>query len=79
MEEAAIYERLTKIFRDIFADDQLIIKPNTTAKDIPGWDSTVMITIILAVQEKFNIRLRSRDVDQLSCVADLVAILKDRG
>ena len=45
------------------------------ARDVEGWDSAKMVTIILAVEDEFSIRMRSRDVDALRSVGDFVALI----
>ena len=70
-----IHSSLTEIFREAFSDDTLELKPETTAKDVPGWDSVRMVTLILAVEQTFGIRLRSREIDQLKCVGDFVSLI----
>ena len=48
--EAEIYGALTEIFRDVFNRDDLALKPELTAKDVPGWDSFKQIEIIMAAR-----------------------------
>ena len=78
MMEAEIYAGLTAIFRETFADLTLALRPEMTAADIDGWDSLKMVMIIMAVEERFAIRLRTREMDQLRCVGDFVALIGER-
>jgi acyl carrier protein len=66
---------LTKIFRDVFERDDLVLKPTDTAADIEGWDSLKQVEIIIAAQERFGIKLNSREVDALANVGDLAAVI----
>ncbi len=75
---AGIYAALDTIFRDLFDDDALTLTPQTTADQVPGWDSMKMVSIILAVERQFAIRLRSRDVDRLKTVGDLAELVRAR-
>lgn len=70
-----VVEQITKIFQDVFDDPNLTLEDNTTAKDIPGWDSVAMINIIVAIEEHFNIRLKTREIDGLKSVRDLYEIV----
>lgn len=36
MDMKMIYARLTKIFRDLFDNDSIVLTPETTAKDVEG-------------------------------------------
>ncbi len=71
MQEAEVYVQLTEIFRDVFMQDDLELKPELTAKDVPGWDSFKQIEIILGVEEKYGIKFHTRDLDALQNVGDL--------
>lgn len=66
---------LTEIFRDVFERDNLVLKPTDTAADIEGWDSLKQVEIIIAAQERFRIKLNSREVDALANVGDLAAVI----
>ena len=72
MNRADAYLALTEIFRHIFQDDTMVLRPGTTASDVAGWDSFKQVEILLAAQERFGFRLRSRDIDAVHCVGDLV-------
>ncbi len=78
MMEAEIYAGLTAIFRETFADLTLALRSEMSAADIDGWDSLKMVMIIMAVEERFDIRLRTREMDQLRCVGDFVALIGER-
>ena len=71
MQESDVYRQLTDIFRDVFMRDDLELKPELTAKDVPGWDSFKQIEIILGVEEKYGIKFHTRDLDALHNVGDL--------
>ncbi len=71
MQEDELYAQLTDIFRDVFMRDDLTLRPELTAKDVPGWDSFKQIEIIIAVEEKYGIKFRTRELDSLHNVGDL--------
>jgi len=75
MPEREIYAGLTAIFHELFGDETIVLAPETTARDIPGWDSLRMVLIAVAAEERFGIRLRTRDLDRLQTVGDLVAVI----
>ena len=76
MDEQKIYAKLTDIFRDIFDDDALVLTPNTTAADIPDWDSANHINITVASESAFGIQFNSSELEELRNVGDLVATIK---
>jgi acyl carrier protein len=71
-----IYRELTEIFREVFDDDSLILRPQSTAADIEGWDSLKQIDILIAVQERFRLKVSSRDLDGLASVGALVEVIQ---
>lgn len=66
---------LAQILRDLLDAPDLVVRPETTASDVPGWDSMKHIMIVMAVQEKFGIRLKPREIDRLRNVGDLAAAI----
>ena len=75
MPEHEIYETLTPIFRDVFVQDDLVLRADLTAQDIADWDSFKQIEIIIAVQEHYGIKFRTRELDTLNNVGDLVSLI----
>ena len=73
--EAEIYGTLTEIFHDVFMRDDLVLKPDLSAKDVQGWDSFKQIEIIMATEEKYGIKFTTRELDSLQNVADLVRVV----
>jgi acyl carrier protein len=75
MSETEIYAALGEIFRDVFLKDDIELRPELSAKDVVGWDSFKQIDIILAVEEKYRIKLNTRELDSLNNVGDLVRVI----
>lgn len=77
MTREVIYERLTKIFRNIFDDESLIIEDTTTANDIEDWDSFAQIDLICSIEDEFSLKMPMETVVELKNVGEMVeAILK---
>jgi acyl carrier protein len=71
MQEAEVYLKLRKIFRDAF-DQDIDLRSGTTAQDVDGWDSFAHISLILAIEQEFGIRFATADVERMQSVGDLV-------
>lgn len=78
METAAIYEKLTPIFRDILDDKSLVITPNTSAREIPSWDSVNHIRIVLSIEKLFGLKIKVRETAELMNVGDLVEFIQQK-
>ena len=68
--------RLTEVFRSTFGDDDIVLRPEMTADDVPAWDSVSHIQLIFAVEEAFGITLSMKDLEGLADVGALVATVR---
>lgn len=73
--EPEIYAALTEIFHDVFMRDDLELKPELTARDVKGWDSFKQIEIIISAEERFGIKLNTKELDSLQNVGDLARVI----
>lgn len=71
MQEATL-EQLGDIVRDVFDDDMVEITENTTASDVDGWDSLNHIRFMVTVEQRFQVRFSSREVEGLQNLGDLL-------
>lgn len=76
MDTPEIYRRLTELFRELFADDSIALTPQTTADDIEGWDSFNHISVIVAVETRFGVKMTTSEIEHLANVGALVAAIK---
>ena len=78
MNKEEIYERLNKVFRDIFDDESIVVKPETTSNDIEDWDSLEHINLVVAVEQEFGIKFNMNEVTTMKDVGDMVNIIISR-
>jgi predicted enzyme involved in methoxymalonyl-ACP biosynthesis/acyl carrier protein len=71
---AAFHPALTEIFRDLFMRD-IELRPDLTAQDVQGWDSLKQIEIIVALEERYQIKFGTRELDALRTVGDLARVV----
>ena len=71
-----IYTQLNQIFRDVLDNDDINLNGNTTADDVPGWDSLAHISLILAVERHFKVRFATTEIGGLSNIGELVALIE---
>jgi len=74
-----VLDRLRVIFREVFDQPNLAITPETSAEDIPAWDSVAHLNLILAVSEAFNIELSTEDAAGLITVGDFIRVIEAQG
>ena len=75
MSEAEIYVFLRQVFAQVFDRDDIELHPALAARDVVGWDSFRQVEINLALEEKFNIRIRTREMQDVANLGDLVALV----
>jgi acyl carrier protein len=78
MTDDEIYTRITPIFREVFDDDSLVVRPDLAADDVNGWDSTSHIRLVLSVERAFSIRFAASEVTSLKNVGEFVALIQRR-
>ncbi len=78
METAEIYRTLTELFRELFADDSIVLTPETTASEIEGWDSFNHISVIVAVETRFCVKMTTSEIDSLANVGALVRAIESK-
>ena len=70
-----IYAFLRQVFADVFGRDDIVLHPSLMSQDVVGWDSFRQVEITLALEEKFSIRIRTKELNELANVGDLVALV----
>ncbi|MDB5393965.1 MAG: Acyl carrier protein [Rhodospirillales bacterium] len=67
-----VYTTLQGIFRKEFGDPNLTIRRDMTADEVEGWDSHSQVTLMLACEEAFGVRLKTREINGLENVGEMV-------
>jgi acyl carrier protein len=56
--------------------DSIVISDHPTAEDINEWDSLMHVTLVLATEKEFSIRLKAAEVVSLANVGHLIDIIE---
>lgn len=78
MDETAILQELNTIFRDVFDDPSVTLTMQTTAQDIPEWDSMNHITIVVETEKRFGLKFKTAEIEELKNVGDLVHLIRTK-
>ena len=70
-----ILSELTAILREVLDDPDLVLTAETSAADIPGWDSMAHIALVVEVECRFGIQFQAAEIEALRQVGDLVALI----
>jgi acyl carrier protein len=72
---SATLEKMQDVFRDVFDDESLALRPDMTASNVEGWDSLTHINLIVAIERAFRVRFTTAEVSSLGNVGDLAALV----
>jgi acyl carrier protein len=73
-----LWNDLTAIFRRSLDEDGLMLKEETTAADVPGWDSITHVLIIVAVEKHFKVKFTAGEIQRLQNVGQLAALIRSK-
>lgn len=64
---------------ELFEEPADRITPATPRAAIPAWDSLGVLTLMAALDEKFNLVLSDADMRAMKSVGDVIAVLRQHG
>jgi acyl carrier protein len=67
--------QIETVFQDVFDDNRLSIQAETTANDVPGWDSLANIRLIFAVEKEFKVKFALGEIQELKNVGEMAALI----
>jgi acyl carrier protein len=72
-----VLARLQSIFDELFLEE-VVVTPELSAKDVEEWDSLQHISLVVAVEEKFNIKFRVGEVEATQNVGEFTDLIIQR-
>lgn len=63
------------LLEDVLDQSGLAMGPETTAKDIEGWDSLNHVRILLRIEQQYGIDLPLDEIETSQNVGDLLAVI----
>ncbi len=79
MTREEVFERLNKVFQEVFDDETIEVNDSTTSEDIDDWDSFEHINLIVAVEEEFSIKIPMGKVVTMKNVGEMADIILQLG
>ncbi len=74
-----ISEKLKKVVLAQLELDDWDLRDETTADQVPGWDSLSHVRVISAVEDAFGIRFQTSEIVRLSNLGKLQALIEKKG
>lgn len=69
---------LTAVLRDVLADPALVVHPGLRAEDVEGWDSFSHVTLVVELEQRFDVEFDGDEIAGLTDVAAIVAAIDRR-
>ena len=66
-----VMKELTAVFQMVFDDDSITLTPEMTADDLDAWDSMSHVTLLMAVEDHFNVVFENWEIMNLPDVGAL--------
>lgn len=79
MTREEVFERLNKVFQEVFDDETIEVNDDTTSEDIDDWGSFEHINLIVAVEEEFSIKIPMGKVVTMKNVGEMADIILQLG
>ncbi len=78
MTREELFEKLNKVFQEVFDDEFLTVNKKTVAEDIEDWDSLEHINLIVAVEKCFGMKFTMGEVTGMKNVGEMAEIILER-
>ena len=75
MTHEEIMEIVRRIFREVFDDDTLEVNDSTNSSDIEDWDSLEHISLVVSMENEFNLKFDLKEVNKLANVGEMVDLI----
>ncbi len=75
MTDTDVYAFLKTVFADVFGRSDVTLHPGLCAQDVVGWDSFRQVEITLALEEEYEIRIRTRELEEVANLGDLASLV----
>lgn len=73
--QMTVHERLEQLFQTVFNDDELTLRDDMTAADVPGWDSVAHINLMFSIEEAFGVQFAGNQLAEFKNVGELKQFL----
>jgi len=78
MTREEVFNGVQDIFRDIFDEDDMIIKDSTNSDEIEDWDSLNHINLVSAIEKEFKIRFTLGELVGFKDVEAMVSLMMNK-
>lgn len=73
-----ITQKLQEVIKKELELNEFDFKAETTAAEVPGWDSLNHINIILAIEKEYNIRFKGMEILKVANLGELQKLIDSK-
>ena len=73
-----LHNRLEEVFRQVFDNDELVLRDQMIAADIEGWDSVAHINLMFGIEQAFGIRFKGYELADMNNIRELKECLASK-
>ena len=71
-------DRLQRVIREVFNDDQLALTDQLSSKTMDAWDSFAHVRLMIELQEEFGVQFTTEEAIGATSVAGIRALLASK-
>ena len=53
------------VFRQVFGDPEIVLRDETPIAEMPGWDSMTHLSLMIATEQRFKIKIAAAEISNL--------------
>lgn len=72
------FEMLEPIFREVFDDETIELRNDTTANDIDAWDSLSHMNLVIAVELRFKVKFSLGELQTIKNVGEMLDLINKK-
>jgi acyl carrier protein len=74
----AILARVQDVFRAELDDEDLLIGPDTSQRNLKAWDSLAHIRLVSGIESEFDIQFNLTEIEQITSVRQFIQLVEGR-
>ena len=71
--------RIRRVFREVFDDEQIEIWDTMSNRDLKGWDSLAQVKLLIGLEEEFGVKFTTHEVSHMTSIANIKDALSRKG
>jgi acyl carrier protein len=71
-------QRIQRVFREVFYDDELKLSDDLSPRTMPEWDSLAQVRLIASLEDEFNVKFTTDELVAADSVAKMKGILAQK-